>query len=135
MKAKLFAVIILAIVIVVIGGLSIGGMVTAAGDPVTHIKTFNEGDVKAVIQISGNDVLVTVVEGNMADKITSIYVYYKDLPTSRNRENTYNDVVINKQIVFEGMAKDLTGENYIVVEAVYNDNTTDIIGTIYCDFS
>lgn len=114
--------------------LSVGGL-ASAGEPDELVRTYVTGDVETLINISGNDVLVTIIGGENADKISSIYVYYNNKKLDRTSSNTYNDVKVDETIVFKDMAKGLSGKDLITVEAVFDDLTTAIIGTTYCDFS
>lgn len=134
MNNKAIAVGAVILIIGVIGILSVGGMVSA-GQPAELTRTYVTGDVETLVKISGNDVIVSIIGGNNADKISSIYVYYNNNKVDRTSSNTCNDVKINEPIVFEDMAKGLTGKDSITVEAVFDDFSTSIIGTIYCDFS
>lgn len=133
MKTKPFAVISILLVVVIIGAFGIGSLVSA-GEPDKLVKTYVKGDVETLIQVSGNDVLVSVLGGTNADKISSIYAYYKKSQVPRNAENTCNDVELGKTITFKNMAEKLTGDDSIIVEAVFKDNSIEIIGTIYCSF-
>lgn len=135
-RKKSFAILVALIVIGIVGVLSIGSMVTA-GEPQQLVRTYTSGDVETLIRLSGNDVIVSVIGGDDADNISSIYVYYKngkDSQVPRNPGNTYNNVIVDEPIVFKDMAKGLKGSNSIVVEAVFDDpsKSTKIIGVGYC---
>lgn len=134
MKTKPLAVTAILLILAVIAVFSIGGMVSAGG-PDQLVKTYVKGDVEALIQVCGSDVAVTVLDGEDTDKISSIYIYYKSAQIPRNGENTCNNVELGKTITFSNMTCGLTGEDYIIVEAVFDDFSTKIIGTVYCNFT
>ncbi|MDO5843809.1 MAG: hypothetical protein Q4Q53_01510 [Methanocorpusculum sp.] len=134
MKTKSFGLIAILLVAVVVGFIGIGSMVSAGGPEEITQKAYVSGDVKAFVQLLGNDIAVSIVEENNTRTISSIYVYYESSPLPRSDINTCNDVKVGEPITFKNMAEGKKGADNIVVEAVFEDKSTEIIGKTYFSF-
>lgn len=101
------------------------GLVVAGFFMMEQIAGSSSEGIDVFVQISGNDILVTLIDGNGADLITGIHVYVDGYPSAEN--SVMHNPPIGKPILFAGLATNVTGYAFVIVEATFADGTQTVI--------
>ena len=83
------------LVVCIISGLLITGFF-----PLDRAAETSSSDVDVVVQLSGNDVLVTVLDGEPAQHITGLHTYIDGYTVASSQEMMVRDPPIGEQIVY-----------------------------------
>ncbi len=79
-----------------------------------------------IVQLSGNDISVTILGGKDTTTISSLCVYIEGTP-----ENDRNGIVRNppvgKPIIYKDLARGRTGAAFVISEATFSDGTKKIV--------
>jgi hypothetical protein len=118
MISRVFAVLLVLLVIV---GLIIAGLFA-----MNQVADTAQGSVNAIVQLSGNDVVVTILGGEGADRISGLHAYI-DGQESNTPANMKRSIVLGQPVIFTDLAKGVTGTGFVVVEAVFQDGARNVI--------
>lgn len=112
--------IVIAIVVVIaligIGLFAMGQLVETSYD-----------NVDAIVQLSGNDVVVTILGGENADKIVALHAYIDGVGDPNAPGNTKRPIVIGEPVPFSNLARGVTGTGFVVVEAIFSDGSQGVV--------
>lgn len=118
------------VVVIVISGLLVTGIFTLEQSGVA-----SSSGVDVVIQLSGNDVLVTVLDGESARQVTGLHTYINGPPPASAKSMTVRDPPIGTTVVYPGLAKGVIGHESVIVEATFADGTQSIVDYAQMQFS
>ncbi len=111
------------VVLVLIGMFAMGEIV--------H-KSYDHVDV--TVQISGNDVVVTVIGGDDAAYVTGVCAYI-DGTDAVSSLQFLNYAGLSEPIVFTGLARGVTGSAFVIVEVAFDDGTTGVVNYARLQFN
>jgi len=112
---------ILLVIGIVIGLVIVG--IFAMGE----IVDTSYGNVDVTVHLSGNDVVVSIIGGEDAPRVTGLHVYIDGAPETTSAANYQYSITSRQQIVFNGIALGVVGSRFVVVEAIFDDGTTTVI--------
>lgn len=115
----------------IIGVLLIIGIVVAmvfVGNVVMgEIVGTSYGNVDVTVHISGNDVVVSIIGGEDASSVTGLHTYIDGAPETFSESNYQYNVVLGKPVVFSGIASGIVGSRFVIVEAIFDDESVSVI--------
>ncbi|MCQ2355518.1 MAG: hypothetical protein MJ014_00605 [Methanocorpusculum sp.] len=114
-----------AIIVLLILGIIIG-LVVAGFFMMGQIADTSSEGIDVFVQISGNDVLITLISGGNVNQITDICVYV-DGYTSPEKNIHLRNPPVGTPIQFAGLAAGVTGYTFVIVEATFTDGTETVI--------
>lgn len=92
-------------------------------------------DAGTIVYLSGNDVMVSIVEANDIDKISAVSLYFENSGRQVNIMNVQPTIRSGESIQIDGMALGCEGEDNIILEAEFEDGTTKVLSTTHLNFS
>jgi hypothetical protein len=122
-------VLIVVIIVVVVIGLIFGGMYA-----MNQVVSTSYDKVDAIVKLSGNDVVVTIIGGDDAPKVSGLHTYI-DGRESNAPGNTKRSIVLGEPVIFTDLARGVTGTGFVVVEALFNDGQRGVITYSRMQFS
>lgn len=114
------------LIFVLIIGIVIG-FVAAGFFAMGQIADSSSEGIDVVVQIHGNDVQVTLLPGGKVNQITGLHVYVDGHDPSSEACPVVHDPLVGSWIQFAGVAKNVTGSEFVIVEATFADGTQTII--------
>lgn len=99
---------------------------------IADISRDNDMDVTA--RVSGNDVMITVIGGDDALHVTGICAYIDGAPGDK-QAGFRNFPGAGATIVFPDIAAGVFGSAFVIIEAEFDDGTTDIVNYVRLQFS
>lgn len=126
MISRILAVLLVVVVIIV---LIVAGMFA-----MNQIVDNSYDNVDAIVQLQGNDVVVTIIGGADADKVAGLHAYIDGME-SNAPANTKRSITIGEPVVFTNLAKGVTGTGFVVVEAIFQDGSTGVVTFARMKFS
>lgn len=115
----------LVIIVLLIIGIIIG-LVVAGFFVMGQIADTSAKGVDVLVQVSGNDVLITLIEGNHVNQITGLRVSV-DGYTPPDANTSLKDPQPGTPIQFTGVARDVTGYAFVIVDVEFSDGTKTVI--------
>ncbi len=112
-------IILLLILCIIIGLVTLGFVV------IDQIADTSSEGIDVVVQLAGNDVQVTLLPGGKVNQITGLNVYVDG--HSLPNPSVVHDPLVGSSIQFAGVAKDVTGYAFIIVDAEFLDGTQRVI--------
>ncbi|HJK77445.1 hypothetical protein [Methanocorpusculum vombati] len=113
------------IIVLLIMGIIIG-LVVAGFFAMGQIAGTSSEGVDVLVQVSGNDVLITLIADGHANPITGLRVSVDGYAPSDANSSLQNPQM-GTPIQFAGVAKDVTGYAFIIVDAEFLDGTQRVI--------
>ena len=112
------------VVVVIIG--SIAGLIALGSNLVVQVVGTTELDVDVGIQVSGNDIIITVHGGKDVYRVAKIHVRIE------GGSSTYPNIDRSqfegkKPVVCTDLAKGVKGNRFVIVEGTLTDESTALI--------
>lgn len=90
------------------------------------IADASHGEMHAVVQILGNNVVVTQFSDTEPVVIAEVLAYIDGVAETRGKYVVKNPSV-GKPVTFEELADGVTGSAFVIVEATFSDGTHEIV--------
>ena len=91
-------------------------------------------DVEMSVQVSGNDIVVVVFESESAQRIRSLHAYIEG-KTNRGSAMTRDHIFPGTAVVFQNLASDVSGTQFVIIEATFTDGSSGIVKYVRLLFS
>lgn len=122
--------------IVILAVVVIAGMIQSFG----FVMPWESGnavgsDAGTIVYLSGNDVIVSIVNGNDTDKISSISLYFEKSGETVTVPNVQSTIRSGELILVKGMADGYSGADNIILEAEFEGGTTKVLSKTYLKFT
>ncbi len=83
-------------------------------------------DVEMSVQVSGNDIVVVVFESESAQRIRSLHAYIEG-KTNRASAMTRDHLLPGTAVIFHNLASDVSGTQFVIIEATFTDGSCSIV--------
>lgn len=83
-------------------------------------------NVDVTVQVSGNDVVVTVLGGSEVSHLTAVHAHIDGAKSFTPNDN-FQKYSPGQPIVFSGLASDVTGSAFVVVKGKFGDGRVGVI--------
>ena len=120
------------VLVVVVIALLVGSGLFVMNNIMTEVQTSR--DVQMNLVLSGNDIIVTTLPGGDAVSLRSITVYIDGSNFLSDADRT-RMVSIGVLIVYENIAKGITGNRFVMVKGTFSDSNDEILKQIRIHFS
>ncbi len=120
------------VLVVVVIALLVGSGLFVMNNIMTEVQTSR--DVQMNLVLSGNDIIVTTLPGGDAVSLRSITVYIDGSNFLSDADRT-RMVSIGVPIVYENIAKGITGTRFVMVKGTFSDGNDEILKQIRIQFS
>lgn len=116
----IYAAVIVAVMFIIVGA----GTVFALNQEIEAVD--DTATVSAVIVVSGNDVVLTIVDAGKDSHLLGASLSISGV--TRDGEATYAQFIsVKEPIIFPYLAYGVTGDRYVLVKGYFDDYSSDII--------
>lgn len=116
--------------VIVVIAILVGVGFMAMSNVMTEIQT--EKDVQMNIQLSGNDIVVTIFSGDDAESLRVVSLF---IDTPGDMLNLEKPAAVGTPITFSNVAKGVTGSRFVMVRGKFNDNSDALLKQTKLTFS
>ncbi|HJK77447.1 hypothetical protein [Methanocorpusculum vombati] len=100
----------------------------------TEIADISHANVDVTARVSGNDVMITVIGSDDARHVTGICAYIDG--AAEGKQTVFRTFPgTGETIVFPDIAAGVFGSAFVIIEAQFDDGTTDIVNYVRLQFS
>lgn len=89
-------------------------------------------DVDIILQLSGDDILVTLVDGGKARQIQVLTTHIEGHADARF---SVQNPAVGEPVTFPNMGEGINGEEFVIVEATFIDGTEAVLDYVRLRFS
>ncbi|MDO5843808.1 MAG: hypothetical protein Q4Q53_01505 [Methanocorpusculum sp.] len=92
-------------------------------------------DAGTIVYLSGNDVLVSIVEGSDINGITAISLAFEKSGEKISVPDVKPTIASGEPIIIEGMALGYSGTDNIILEATFEGGVTKVLSKTHLEFT